>query len=91
MWCLLFLFTKTSLVLLSGVGGGRETNPFRFGNDKMLSAVFPGTFRTSSVGSDGVLITEDAVLQSRVSKYVLSRKREAKLALTLLFDSRNAG
>jgi len=31
----------------------------------MLSSVFPGTSRTSSVCSDGVLITEDAVLQSK--------------------------
>lgn len=91
MWCLLFLFTTTSLVLLNGAGGGRKTNPFKFGNDKMLSSVFPGTFRTSSVCSDRVLITKDAVLQSRGSKYVLSKKREAELALTLLLDSKNAG
>lgn len=82
LWCLLFLLTKTSLVLLSGVGRGRKTNPFKFGNDKILSSVFPGNFRTSSVCSNGVLITEDAVLQSRVSKNVLSKK-EAKLAPTL--------
>lgn len=41
----------------------------------MLSSVFPGTYRTASVFSDGVLITEDVVLQSRVNKYVFSNKR----------------
>lgn len=73
----LFFFNlqKTSFVLLSGVGRGRKTNPFKFGNDKMLSSVFPGTYRTASVFSDRVLITEDVVLQSRVNKYVFSNKR----------------
>lgn len=86
-----FLFTKTNLVL-SGVGRGRKTNPFKFGNDKMLSSVFPGTSRLSSVCSNGVLITEDTVLQSRVSKYVLSKKiKEVKLVLQHLFDSENVG
>lgn len=76
LWCLLFLFTKASLVLVNGAGRGRKTNPFKFVNDKMLSSVFPGTFRTSSVCSNEVLITEDAVLQSRVSKYVFSKKKK---------------
>lgn len=60
-----FYLQKTSFVLLSGVGRGRKTNPFKFGDDKLLSSVFPGTYRTASVFSDGVLITEDVVLQSK--------------------------
>lgn len=70
-------------------GQRKKNKPFKFGNDKILSSVFPGSFRNSSVCRDGVLVTKDAVLQSKVSKYLKQQRKEAKLALALHFYSNN--
>lgn len=84
----LVFICKNNLCPSQWCGQRRKNKPFKFGNDKILSSVFPGTFRSSSVCRDGVLITKDAVLQSKVSKYLKLQRKEAKFAL---FYPKNAG
>lgn len=88
LWCICFYTQKQALCF--SVVWAEEEKPFKFGNYKIQSSIFPGTFRSSSVCRDGVLITKDAVLQRKVSKNFKQQRKEAKLALTLLFHSKHA-
>lgn len=76
---LLFLFTKTSHILLSGVCRGMKTNPFRFGNDKMLFLCISWHFQNLiCLQQQGDYCRGCCLAEQGVSKYSLIKKKEAR-------------